>query len=230
MGEVLKVIEAANSYVGVREGSAAYDDLIKTFESSGYKYDGQGCTEIALAFIIKALGLKRAKQICPMSNYANALAGKFKELSKKPQAGALAFYDWHDGNGIQHVEIVTGITDRSINTVDGNSYHQIIKRERLFSNKYIAGYGVPDYKEDKDLLQMEFLNACIETIKIKYDDKGRLVLWAQNYLQDHGYYLNGKLDGWFHDYMLTEVKRWQADHGLYVDGVIAKFCLTYMLK
>jgi len=230
MGEVLKVVKTADSYIGVHEGSAAYDDLIKTFEMSGYKYDGQGCTEIALAFIIKALGLKRAKQICPMSNYSNQLARKFKELQDIPALGSLVFFDWHDGKGIQHVEIVIDITDKSIKTVDGNSYHQIIKRERLFSNKYIAGYGVPDYKEDKDIYIMDFLNACIETTVIKYGDKGRLVLWAQKYLQAHGFYLDGKLDGWFHDYMLKEVKRWQAANNLYVDGEIAKFCLTYMLK
>lgn len=231
MGEILRTIETAKSYIGAREGDTRYSKLIKTFETTGLKYDGQGCTEVVLAFYILALGLKRAKEIIPISSYANKQSKMWKNgLQKTPSIGAIVYFDYRDGMGVSHEELVIDMDANTITTVDGNSYHTVIKRNRLKTYKFIYGYGVPDFKEDKEMIDLNFLNACIDTIKIKYGDRGALVLWAQDYLIAHGFYKNGNLDGWFSDYMLKEVKRWQKANGLLEDGIIAKFCLTFMLK
>lgn len=232
MGEIKKLIDTATSYIGAEEGSTKYTELVKLFNTTGYKYDGQGCCEIAIAFFIKALGLKRTTELIPISNYSNAQAKKWSNgLADYPVRGALVYFDYKDGKGIQHVELVIDFDNETITTIDGNSYHTIVKRNRKRNYRYIAGYGIPKFKEDKELIQMDFVNACIESITIKKGNIGSLVLWAQKYLQSQGYYLNGWLDGVFGETMEKAVKEWQADQGgLIADGVIGKFSLMRMLK
>lgn len=232
MGEILKVIETAKSYIGSKEGSIKYTNLIDAFESSGRKYDGQGCCEIACAFFIIALGLKRASEIIPIDSYSNSQARRWKQgLSDVPKRGSLVYFDYKDGLGIQHVELVIDYDDLRIITIDGNSYHSVIRRERKRNYRFIAGYGVPDFKEDKDIIIMDFINACINTIEIKKGQIGSLVLWLQQYLQDHGYYLNGYLDGVYGEYMEKAVKEWQKDQsGLIADGIVGKYSLMRILK
>lgn len=231
MGEILKVIDTAKSYIGAKEGSVKYSNLITAFETSGYKYDGQGCCETACAFFIIALGLKRAQELIPIINYANGQAKRWKDgLQATPSLGSLVYFDYLDGLGIQHVELVIDYDKDRLITIDGNSYHSVVKRERKLTYKYIAGYGKPDFKKDRELIRMDFINAAINTIEIKRGQIGSMVLWLQKYLQSEGYYLNGYLDGVYGDVLLKAVKKWQSDQpGLIPDGIIGKYSLMRIL-
>ena len=106
----------------------------------------------------------------------------------------------------------------------------VVKKERLLNDKSIIGYGNPEFEEDKEYWESEWKNAVIDSVVIKRYNTGALVLWLQKYLQAHGFYLDGKLDGVFGQHTELAVKEWQKANGLIQDGIIAKFCLTYMVK
>ncbi|MBI3724684.1 peptidoglycan-binding protein, partial [bacterium] len=64
---------------------------------------------------------------------------------------------------------------------------------------------------------------------IKYGDHGSAVLKAQHLLHDKGYYAGG-LDGDFGPITLAATKKFQAHHGLVVDGIIGPHTWAALLK
>lgn len=230
MGEIKKVLATAYGWIGAKEGDNKYKEIIDSFESNKkYKYDGQGCCEFVCAVFIKALGLKRAKQLIPIINYAEAQATMWKGgLSKRPEIGSLVYFG--SGKKADHVELVVDVYGKGFTSIDGNSYHSVVKKERLLSDKSIIGYGTPDFEEDKEYWESEWKNAVIDSVTIKRYSTGALVLWLQKYLQAHGFYEDGYLDGTFGQYTEQAVKEWQKANGLIQDGIIGKYCFTYMVK
>ena len=228
MGEITKLLETARNYIGAKEGTKKYSELIEAFESNKkYPYDGQGCCEVACAIFIIAFGMKRAKQLIPIINYANGQSKLWKDgLQKTPKVGALVYFN----DPIDHVELVTNIGINEMTTIDGNSNHTVIERVRKLKDETITGYGIPDFKEDKDFIVQEWQEAVIRSVQLKRYATGDLVLWLQKYLQQHGYYKEGYLDGIFGTVLEAAVRDWQRDNGLLVDGIIGRFCWTYMLK
>lgn len=226
MGEISKVIGIAESYVGAKEGDSRYAKLIKAFETSGLKYDGQGCCETACAFFILAFGLKRAKELIPISNYANGQSKMWKDgLSKTPRIGSLMYFG---GTDINHVELVIDIKGTKIVTIDGNSNHSVVKRTRYTYNNGIKGYGIPKYNADRSALDDTWLRATIDTVVVKKGSKGEVVLWLQEFLHIEGYY-NGYLDKKFGSVLDSAVRAYQKDHGLQADGVCAKYFWSFVL-
>ena len=226
MGEITKVISAAYGWLGAKEGDKRYQEIIDTFESNKkYPYDGQGCCEYVCAVFIKALGLKRAKQLIPVINYSKLQFEKWKEISKEPKPGCLVYF----GSPVEHVELVVDIAGDTLTTIDGNSYHTVVERKRSRKEKSIAGYGVPDFAEDKEYLFNKWTDAVIRSVELKKNSRGDLVLFMQQYLHDRGFY-TGYMDGVFGDYMHEAVRKWQKANNLLADGIVGRYCWTYILK
>lgn len=60
------------------------------------------------------------------------------------QRGDVVFFDWHDGNGIEHVGLALGpLVSGKLPTIEGNTLNVVAKRQREVAN--IAGYGRPKY-------------------------------------------------------------------------------------
>lgn len=231
MGEIKLVLSTAYGWVGAKEGDSRYNEIISAFESNKkYKYDGQGCCEFVCAVFIKALGITRAKKLIPIINYAEAQSNMWKNgLSKVPQVGSVVYFAT-GGKKADHEELVVDIIADTLVTIDGNSNHTVVKRMRKLNEKSIVGYGVPEYEYDKEYWEFEWKNAVIESVTVKRYNTGALVLWLQKYLQAHGFYEEGRLDGVFGSYTENAVKEWQKANGLIQDGIIGKFCFTYMVK
>lgn len=230
MGEILKLIETANNYIGAKEGDKKYNELIAAFESNKkYKYDGQGCCEIACAFFVLAFGLRRAKQLIPIVNYANAQAELWKKgLSKTPKVGALVYFGNIRGE-VNHVELVTGIYGDELETIDGNASHKVIKRRFEKNSRNIIGYGVPSFTEDKEYLFKTWIECAFNDITVKRYSKGELVRWVQEYLTEKGFY-KGYTDGIAGEYTQNAIIEWQRANNLVPDGVIGRYCWTFILK
>lgn len=67
--------------------------------------------------------------------------------SSTPQIGALVFYDWGGGksiSGIDHIELVIGISGGNIITIGGNTDNAVRQRNRS-ATAYVVGYGLPFY-------------------------------------------------------------------------------------
>lgn len=224
MGYITQMIETAESYIGVKEGSKRYKDLIIAFERSGLKYDGQGCTEILLGMFVMAFGWEMAKDMLPFSNYALGQSRMWK-LNKEPRIGSIIYIG---SSEINHEELVIDIRGDKLTTIDGNFNHTVVKRTRTRGSSDIKGFGYPAYYSEKWDLADSWYAAAINSVTLKKGSTGELVLWLQEVLHYEGFY-NGWLDGVFGDVLDSAVRTYQKKHGLLVDGVCAKYFWRYML-
>ena len=229
MNDRTKFIKQAESWMGAVEGDNKYAQIIETFNSNkqGYRYDGQGCCEFTVACALKTFGVNQ--RYIPVTNYAKAQSRMWTSLRKEPSIGALAYFDYQDGMGISHVEIVYRLEANRIYTIDGNNRHKVTGHVHSTHNGYIVGYGTPNWKEEEVDMD-DFLKAVVGQTVIKKGDRGTLVLWMQKYLQRQGFYMDGLQDGIFGEYMFKQTKLWQKSVGLVNDGVIGKYSLEYILS
>lgn len=230
-----KYIAQAEAWLGAKRGDGKYEEMLEWFNKNpkGLKADTENCCEFTVACAIKAFGVD--EKYIPVCNYANGQAKMWKKLTTAPSVGSLAYFDYQDGNGISHVEIVTDVTPTEVKTINGNSNHKVVRVTRKRTYKYFAGFGLPDWpKEEVDMTKWQ--EAAARQIVLKKGSVGTLVRWLQMYLQEQGFYKNGTLDGIFGSYMQQAVKDFQrASAGkpkgdLYVDGIVGWNTWNYILK
>lgn len=230
MNERTKYLNQAKAWVGAKRGDGVYEEMLQWFNKNpkGIKADTENCCEFTVACALKALGINQ--HIIPIANYSNAQAKMWKRLSETPAVGSLAYFDYKDGNGISHVEIVTEFDAETIKTINGNYNHRVVEMSRKRTHKYIAGYGIPDWpKEEIDMTKWQ--EAAARQIVLKKGSVGPLVLWLQKYLQERGYYKTGLLDGVYGATMQQSVRDFQrATDKLYVDGIVGWNTWSYILK
>ena len=64
------------------------------------------------------------------------------DASYVPAPGDLIFFDWgHDGS-INHVGIVTSVSDGKVYTIEGNSTDMVRRNDYSLNSSSIYGYGV----------------------------------------------------------------------------------------
>lgn len=161
-----KIVETAESYHGIREGSAAHRDIVDTYNSilphpRGYQLTmaDPWCAAYVSAMAVKC-GLT---DIIPVECSCTKMIELLKEMGRWqerddyiPQPGDILFYDWQDdgkgdNTGIpDHVGIVTACEDGKITVIEGNYQNAVRTREVPVDGKYIRGYGVPDYASMAD--------------------------------------------------------------------------------
>lgn len=68
--------------------------------------------------------------------------------SYTPQPGDLIFFRFdRNTQYVNHVGIVTGVSNGTVYTIEGNTSNSVRERSYLLSNTYIRGYATPDYNE-----------------------------------------------------------------------------------
>lgn len=224
MGMITDLIETAESYIGTKEGSKKYTELIKAFEETGLKYDGQGCCEIVTGLFIKTYGLSWTRQLIPISNYAYGQSKKWK-LEDTPKPGCIAYFGSGD---INHEELVLDVRGNKLTTLDGNFNHQIVNKTRYLNDKQLKGFGIPDYYQDKVDNVETWTSAAIKSISIKKGAAGPLVLWLEEFLTYEGLY-TGYWDGVFGDMLEKAVRAYQKKHKLLVDGICGRYFWSEVL-
>lgn len=229
MNELQKYIAQAEAWLGAKRGDGVYEEMLYWFNKNpkGLRADTENCCEFTVACALKSLGINQP--FIPISNYSNAQAKLFKSLSKTPKIGALAYFDYKDGNGISHVEIVTGLTETEVQTINGNNNHKVVRVSRKRTYRYWAGFGIPDWPEEA-VDMTEWQKAAAGQIVIKRGTAGSMVLWLQKYLKSKNHYKAGTLDGICGAYMEQAIRDWQRVNGLYVDGIVGRNCWEYILK
>lgn len=70
-----------------------------------------------------------------------------------PKAGDIVFYNWSGGETAKHVGIVTGVSGKTLYTIEGNTGdgrgYDCLSRTRSLTANYIVGFGVPAYNDAK---------------------------------------------------------------------------------
>lgn len=146
-----------------------------------------------------------------------------KQWGSKPRYGAVVFFDWDNDNIADHVGFVESYGGGTVTTIEGNTSNAVKRRTRFPSD--ILGYGYPAYG-DKPVPPTASLPA-----QVSKGSKGTVVRKAQNALIKKGYKLpKWGADGDFGDETEGAVRKFQADHGLKVDGVVGDQTWGALLK
>lgn len=103
-----------------------------------------------ITYIAHKAGLQRPMRCSSGMTYTVAHVQAFKANrewhagSEGVQRGDIVFFDWHDGNGIEHVGLALGpAVDGKVPTIEGNTLNMVAERQRDVAN--VAGYGRPVY-------------------------------------------------------------------------------------
>ena len=158
-----KVVEMAQSFVGLKESDGSYKKIIdiyntqKTFPRNTpmkYGWNWCACTWSAIAV---ALGYQKIMPIEVSCGRLIALASEMgiwqEDDSYIPLPGDAILYDWQDtGKGNdkgwpEHVGIVEEVNTTSgyITVIEGNHDNAVSRRIIIINGRYIRGYIAPDY-------------------------------------------------------------------------------------
>lgn len=160
-----KVVDIAESYIGVKQGSAKHKALIDLFNKikpDGWSmtYSAAWCAAFASAIAIEAFGISKAKKYFPLSANCGTIVTKAKKMgiwvesdAYVPKYGDWILYDWDDSGkgdnvgGPDHVGIVESVSKSKITVIEGNKGTSKAVGERVVpvNGRYIRGFVIPEY-------------------------------------------------------------------------------------
>lgn len=159
------VVKQAQAWVGKKESNGSHKEIIDIYNT--YKPHPRGVemqyTYAWCAATVSAIAIKLGyTDIMPVECSCSRMIELYKSLgcfreneNCTPAPGWVIFYDWDDnGKGDnkgdpEHVGIVEKVKNGKITVIEGN-YGNAVKRRVLDVNgRYIRGYGVPKYDEEK---------------------------------------------------------------------------------
>ena len=154
-------------------------------------------------------------------------AGRF---DKTPKVGDQIFFKYNLNDTsytADHTGIVVRVTDKLVETIEGNSGNEVKRKAYQRTDKTIVGYGHPRYDEEpkKTVVKEEAKTVQIEMPILHKGSTGAAVKTLQRLLRQLQYVnTDGKtlliVDGSFGSNTEAAVKRYQQKHLNGVDGVV----------
>lgn len=158
---VQDVIKIAQGWVGRNERDGSHKSIIDVYNTQtklprGYKvkYSDSWCATFVTAVFIKAGGLYAIYPECSCEKMIEGLKSKgwyIEDENRVPNVGDIVFYDWND-NGIgdckghaDHTGIVESVTGKTFIVIEGNYQDSVKRRVLTVNQKYLRGFGVPNY-------------------------------------------------------------------------------------
>lgn len=263
----LKVANMAMSYVGAKEIDGSFKPIIDIYNQikplpRGYRmaYNDPWCA----AFVSVIASLCGLLPIMPAECACDIMIGKYKALGRwieddnyPAKVGDVVFYDWDDsGNGdnvgsSDHVGIITKVDGNTYFVTEGNMSDSVGTRKISRNQKFIRGFGVPDYASmadiaddymvvitedektaptDSDTIIVDFPVYDVHLPLCKKGDSGDVVKAAQILLIGWGFYCGPYgVDGDFGEGTLAGVKNFQRSKGLDDDGEIGGYTWAKLL-
>lgn len=158
-----KYVEMAESYLGVKQGSARHKEIVDTYNKitplpSNYKLKTTdawcaGFTS-AIAQMCGIIDIFPAECSCSrMINRAKGMGIWVENDAYKPNAGDLIMYNWSD-NGVgddtgapNHVGIVVSVSGNTIKVIEGNKSKAVGYRNIAINGRYIRGFVTPKFSK-----------------------------------------------------------------------------------
>lgn len=231
-----KIVELAQSWVGIREGSQGHQKILDIYNSQrplprGYKMSITdpwcAATTTALAVELGYTDIIPCECSCSrLIEIAKQMGIWMEDESVTPEPGWLCLYDWDDNgvgdnkNSPDHVGVVEKVEGNTITVIEGN-YHNAVKRRQIAVNgRYIRGYIAPRYDTEKGYkLELRTLrNGCA----------GEDVRALQILLNGRGYSC-GNADGLFGAKTEAAARNYQKAKGLDSDGVVGPVTMAALL-
>lgn len=137
-----------------------------------------------------------------------------------PQAGDVVLYAWDgDASDLDHVGLCVAVNgkiadDATLTVLEGNYNNKVATRVIKYRDKRVAMTFRLPYPEIPDP-EPEFPTL---SFLLKQGSRSQAVELLQAALMFNGYDITGGNDGYFGSYTTAALKKYQADHGLIVDG------------
>ncbi len=251
-----KLIEIATAEIGYHEkasnanldsktansGKGNYTKYSRDLHKAGY-YNGnkQGfdwCDQFVDWCFFKLCGSKdKAEYLeCQTGNYGAGCgysliyyvaAGRF---DRNPKVGDQIFFKYNLNDAsytADHTGIVVRVTDKLVETIEGNSGNEVKRKAYQRTDKTIIGYGHPRYDAEpkKTVIVKEAKTVDISMPVLRKGSSGNAVKTLQRLLRQLQYVnLDGKtliiVDGSFGSNTEAAVKRYQQKHLNGVDGIV----------
>ena len=159
-------------------------DLIanKEISPNPYSQGAAWCDMFVDWVFIKSFGTVEAERLLiGWSAYTPTSAGYFKAAKRwhaTPKPGDVIFFE--NSERICHTGIVYAVDDTHVHCYEGNTSSGVLvvpnggavcAKQYVLSNKAIAGYGRPDYKEEKEMSYEDF-KAYMERYLAEQAEKG----------------------------------------------------------
>lgn len=160
-----KIIEVMNLWLGATTGSAMHKTILNIY--NGYKPLPRGykmktgdawCAATVSAAAIACGYTEIIPPECSCGKMIDLLKAKgewIEDDSYIPATGDIIFYYWDDsGNGdcnahASHVGYVESCDGKYITAIEGNYNNAVRKRKIAVNGRYIRGFGVPKYDDNK---------------------------------------------------------------------------------
>lgn len=252
-----EVIKQAKAWLGLKESNGGHKEILNTYNNHrplarNYKMTASDpwCATFVSAVAIK-LGYT---DIMPTECSCTNMIAMYKKLGSwqenenvTPKPGWIIFYDWDDKSnykttdnkgGPEHVGIVEKVANGKITIIEGNHdgddadrIDGVERRVLAVNGRYIRGYGVPKYDEEKGTTSKEVQTTTTSSNKsevcevkvkeLKNGSKGDQVKALQLLLIGNGISCGRwKADGSFGSATETAVKAYQKKKKLTVDGIV----------
>ena len=158
----LKVVAAAQEWLGVKEGFAGHEKLVQIYNShfplaQGYELsvDDDWCAAFGSVISIQTDNTDRIPTECSCERQIGLWQelGRWQEKdSFLPLPGDYIYYTWDEGwsfgdckGWADHVGIVVGTAGPFIKVIEGNYDDQVDYRIIPINYYQIRGFGLPDY-------------------------------------------------------------------------------------
>lgn len=161
-----RYVDTLRGWIDRKEGDGSHRVIIDTYNSHkplprGYAvtYSDAWCAATVSSAAIEA----GVTDIIPRECSCARMIELFKKMGRwqerddyVPLPGDIIFYDWQDsGKGDNagapdHVGAVEKVTGNMITVIEGNYKDAVGRRYITVNNRYIRGYGLPDYASMSD--------------------------------------------------------------------------------
>ena len=161
-----KVVSTALSWLGTREYDAKHQEMLDIYNSQRPLPRGTRmlaswpCCAAFVSTVSLQCGLR---DIMPTECGCPGMIRLYQELGRwveddayVPSPGDVIFYDWQD-NGVgdnvgqpDHVGIVLDCDGKNMTIIEGNNANAVNKRVLAVNDRFIRGYGCPDYASKAD--------------------------------------------------------------------------------
>lgn len=159
MSIIEKIISTAKAEIGTCEptGDDKYIKVYNALTGAGFSMTVAWCA-IFVTWVMYTAGV--SKTIVPYFASCDVGMNWFKNKKRWengkgyggayiPKAGDIIFFSkGYNQNDSTHVGIVTSVSGNTVHTIEGNTSDAVQERNYSLDNKYILGYGIPDYGVD----------------------------------------------------------------------------------
>lgn len=154
MVTVQSLLNVAQRFVGVSEGTSRFNDLIQAYNSvkplpMGYqmKLSDDWCDAFVTVVADKAGASQLIGRECGVQRHIALFKEKGIWLGRVfPKPGDVITFDWEQNGWADHIGFVESVSENWVTTIDGNSHQRVQRNRFVWNDSRIMGYARPKYQ------------------------------------------------------------------------------------